>query len=73
MRNINMYDTVLISMTRNDIFPFMEACTFVAEVQSLPVDTGDMLYLKTNEGIEVCLNPTSSDFIGMVKIKSYND
>lgn len=64
-------------MSRNDLFPFQSGCSFVAVIESLPQDTGDSFYLKIEhedgKTTELLINPNSSDFVGMVKVKAYND
>lgn len=73
MRTINENDKVLVTLSRNDIFPFQEGCSFVAIVEHTPQDTGDMLYLRisheSSEDTQISINTNSSDFIGMVKVR----
>lgn len=68
MRPIEPGDKVVVSMSRNDCFPFQSAPSFEARILHTPAISGLTLwYLQVGESV-VILNPCSSDFIGIIKV-----
>jgi len=64
-------DLITVVMARNDCFGFRLGPTFLATIEKVPYNTGDLWHIavRIDHGIEsktviIALNPMASDFIG---------
>ena len=61
-------DAVVVTMSRNDVFPWQQGCSFPAVYQRGPKGSGDTMLLEVeHEGRKgaLQLNGNSLDFVGL--------